>query len=166
MDQYLGEVRAVAFSYAPRGWALCNGQILPINQNQALFALLGTTYGGNGTTTFALPNLQGKTPVHVGPDQVLGSTGGESGHSLTLSEMPLHNHPPMARNQAGDANSPADRAWGLQPDANLYVQVQPATPLNPTSVATVGAGTPHDNWSPYLVINFIIALTGIFPSRN
>jgi microcystin-dependent protein len=164
---YLGEIRAVTFNFAPKGWALCNGQLLAINQNQALFSLLGTTYGGNGTTNFALPNLQNRVPLHVSSTHILGQAAGEAQHTLTVAEMPVHAHVPAARKANGDNPSPAGRAWGLTPVDQTYAPAgSPLVAMSGAAVANAGGGQAHQNWPPYLVINFVIALQGIFPSRN
>jgi microcystin-dependent protein len=165
---FLGEVKIVSFNFAPKGWALCNGQQLPINQNQALFSLLGTMYGGNGSTTFALPNLQGRTPIHIGQSFIEGQAGGEQAHTLNMSEMVAHTHPPMGTNTAANLGTPSGNFWasGLQ---QVYFNPPPATPLTAmaaTAISNVGGSQAHQNMSPYLVLNFVIALTGIFPSRN
>lgn len=163
-DPYLGEIRVFSFNFAPRGWALCNGQLLPINQNQALFALLGTTYGGNGQTTFALPNLQGRTPIHVGNGFVQGQSGGEQAHTLVSSEMPAHTHPGVGSSAAADQGSPANALWAAT-GSNAY-SASPNATMNPAAVGSVGGNQPHDNMSPYLTLSFCIALQGLFPSRN
>jgi microcystin-dependent protein len=164
---YLGEIRAVSFTFAPKGWAMCNGQLLPINQNQALFSLLGTTYGGNGTTTFALPNLQARVPLHMSAAHVLGESGGEAQHTLTSTEMPAHTHAAIARAANGDNPSPAGRAWGLQPADQTYaVATSPLVAMSAQSIGSAGGAQPHPNWPPYLVLNFVIAVAGIFPSRS
>lgn len=161
---YLGEIRVVTFNFAPRGWALCNGQLLPINTNQALFSILGTTYGGNGTTTFALPNLQGRTPVKFGNGFNLGEKGGEVSHTLIYQEMPAHTHQAVGSGMAADKSSPQGGLWAVTA-ANAYSATANVT-LHPASVSNAGGSQPHSNLSPYLVLNFIIALTGIFPTRN
>lgn len=161
---YLAEIRIVSFGFAPKGWALCNGQLLPINQNQALFALLGTTYGGDGRVTFALPNLQGRVPFHAGNSLVLGESAGETSHTLTLQELPAHTHPMFATSAPGSQADPAGNLWagGNQP---AYTS-SPGTAMNPASVQPTGGGQPHENMPPYTALNFVIALQGIFPSQN
>jgi len=162
---YLGEVRIVSFNFAPRGWAACNGQLLSINQNQALFAILGTTYGGNGVETFALPNLQGCTPMHFGPGFNLGQVGGEATHTLNISEIPAHTHTPQASSAMNTlAGITGGNRWGAS-GANPYAATSNAAMLS-ASIQPAGGGQPHENMPPYLVLNFIIALEGIFPTPN
>jgi microcystin-dependent protein len=163
-EPFLSEIRIMSFGYAPRGWAMCNGQLLPINQNQALFSLLGTTFGGNGQTNFALPDLRGNVPIHVGQGFVLGDKGGQQAHTVTMSEMPTHVHLVQASSTAGDSASANNTVfanalnnWG--PPNNL-------TTLEPSSVSNVGGSQAHVNMQPFLVLNFCIALQGIFPSPN
>jgi microcystin-dependent protein len=163
-EPFLSEIRIMSFGFAPRGWALCNGQLLPINQNQALFSLLGTTYGGNGQTNFALPNLQGRTPIHTGNGHLLGEVGGEQAHTLSISEMPTHTHLANASTANGDTNFANGNV--LAAAANLYAAPSNLTTLNPTSVANVGGSQAHLNMQPFLTLTFCIALQGIFPSRN
>ena len=163
-EPFLGEIRLVSFNFPPKGWAQCNGQLLPINQNQALFALLGTTYGGNGQTNFALPDLRGRTPVHFGPGVTLGQKAGAEAHTLTLGELPQHTHAANASAADGDTPVASDTVFasfnnGYRADGGLRA-VQPAT------VSSVGGGQPHTNMQPYLVLDYIIALQGIFPSQN
>jgi len=160
---YLAEIRIFSFNFAPKGWALCNGQILPINQNQALFALLGTTYGGNGQTTFALPNLQGRVPIHMGGGFVLGQIGGENAHTLILSELPAHNHVSVGSSAAPDQGNPTGNLWAA---GNAAYNTTPNTTMNPASITAIGGNQPHENRSPFLTLNFCIALQGIFPSQN
>src|SRR5919205_757950 len=165
---FLGEIKIVSFNFAPKGWAQCNGQQLPINQNQALFALLGTTFGGNGQTTFALPDFRGRVPVHFnsGPGgPTLGQAAGESVHTLTISEMPQHLHFAQGYSQAGDQPAPTSNVIGQFVGAYSSVP-QNLVALNAASVTNVGGSQPHENRMPYLVLNFIIALQGIFPSHN
>ncbi len=161
---YLSEIRIMSFNYPPKGWAQCNGQTMAINQNAALFALLGTTYGGNGTTTFALPNLQGRVPIHMGNGFVLGQLGGEAAHTLLTSEMPAHTHTPVGNSNNASAPSPAGNLWAAQ-SSGAY-ETSSNTSLNPASITNTGGSQPHDNMSPYLVLNFCIALQGIFPSQG
>ncbi|MFC6356146.1 phage tail protein [Luethyella okanaganae] len=162
-EPFIGEIRMVSFNYAPKRWALCNGQLLPIAQNQALFSLLGTYYGGNGQTTFALPDLRERIPLHVGAGFIQGQTGGEAAHVLTIDELPSHAHGAVAATTA-DAISPSNAYWA-GPRKPAYGP-NPGTPLAAASLASSGGGQPHNNLPPYLVVNFAIALTGIFPSRN
>lgn len=165
---FLSEIKMISWNYPPKGWAFCNGQTLMINQNQALFALLGTTYGGNGVTTFQLPNLQGRVPVMLSNTIPLGDRGGESSHTLIGSEMPAHVHSPKGVNSAPTTNSPANATLS-QPSTvvgNLYGAATGATGLAPQAIANAGGSQPHPNEQPYLVINFVIALVGIFPSRS
>jgi microcystin-dependent protein len=162
---FLSEIKIMSFSFAPKGWAQCNGQLLPINQNQPLFAILGTTYGGDGRTTFGLPNLQGRTPVHFGDGISLGEMGGEAAHTLNVSEMPTHTHAVYATTSVGDSPIPAGNLLG-EAD-NLYAPLANPTSLQGSTVSiSVGANQPHNNLQPYLVLNFCIALQGIFPTQN
>jgi microcystin-dependent protein len=161
---FLGEVKLVGFGFAPRGWALCDGQIMPINQNQTLFALLGTTYGGNGSTTFGLPDLRGRTPIHMGEGFKTGQKGGAEGVALDVATMPAHPHPAMGTTAAGTQPLPADAV--LAATNNLYRQPTTLTPLHPGTVGNTGGGQAHNNMQPFLTLNFAIATSGIFPSRN
>ena len=166
-EPFMAEIKVISFNFAPKGWALANGQLLPINQNQALFSILGTTYGGDGMTNFALPNLQGRMPVHAGNGIVLGEQGGEASHTLVASEMPVHTHSAGAHGGTGGApaGTPVGNTWNYNSTQQPYSGTANTT-MNPAAVASVGGGQPHDNTSPYLVLNFVIALTGIFPSRS
>lgn len=162
------------FNFAPRGFALCDGQILPINQNQALFSLLGTTYGGDGRTTFALPDLRGRTPFHVGAppgggNLSLGQRGGEEQHTLSVLEIPAHGHQLRASSGAANQTTPVNNSLAVASNTNAYSDQPNATMANtPPNIAVANAGESqgHENRSPYLVVNFVIALQGIFPSRN
>jgi microcystin-dependent protein len=164
INQFLGQLILAPFGFAPRGWAQCNGQIMAINQNQALFALLGTFFGGNGVQTFALPNLQGRTPIGMNDAFPIGANGGEAQHTLTQSEVPSHSHNLQAATTGANGNSPtgAILAGG---GANIFVPSANLKAMFPQNLATVG-GQFHENRQPYLVMNWCIALTGIFPSRN
>jgi microcystin-dependent protein len=171
-EPFLGEIKIISWNFPPKGWAFCNGQLLPINQNQALFSILGTTYGGNGQTNFALPDFQGKSPYHVGPNlSVQGQKGGEEAHTLTQAEMAAHNHVPMASSTAGNLVFPAALSPVVQHNTWASSAVNPYAgtsngAMNPAAVSNTGGSQAHNNLQPYLVLNFIIALQGIFPSRN
>jgi microcystin-dependent protein len=161
---FMGEVRIFSFGFAPKGWATCDGQLLPINQNQALFSLLGTMYGGNGQTNFALPDLRARVPIHLGQGFVQGQNGGEQSHTLTLNEMTMHQHAAVGTTLNADSPIPAGNFLGAA--NNMYTPPANLTPLHPTSISTVGGSQPHENEQPYLTLNLCIALQGIFPSRN
>ena len=161
---FLSEIRIMSFGFAPRGWAQCNGQLLPINQNQALFSLLGTTYGGDGRTTFGLPNLQSRTAIHRGAGFSLGQSGGEQTHVLTVGEEPTHTHTATGTTTAGDSPIPTGNYLGAAD--NMYAPLANATTLHPTTVSNAGGSQPHDNMQPYLVLNACIALQGAFPTQN
>ena len=163
-EPFLSEIRIMSFGFAPKGWALCNGQLLPINQNQALFALLGTTYGGDGRVTFALPNLQGNVPIHRGGGHALGEHGGEQAHTLSAAELPLHGHALLGADNPATTNVPTNDYLGQQ--ANIYGPATNLTALAPSEIGNTGSGQPHENMQPFLVLNFCIALQGIFPSQN
>jgi len=163
---FLGEIKIIAWNYAPKSWAFCNGQQLPINQNQALFSLLGTMYGGNGQTTFALPDFRGKIPVHVGDGFTQGQTGGQYAHTVTQSEMPAHNHFMQVSNNTSSTQNPSTGVILGKSVANSFGGLSPAVTMNAGSITNTGGSQPHENKQPFLVLNFIIALQGIFPSRN
>lgn len=163
-EPFLSEIRIMSFGYAPRGWAMCNGQLLPINQNQALFSLLGTTFGGNGQTNFALPDLRGNVPIHVGQGHTLGEKGGQQSHTITMSEMPTHVHFVNASSTVGD--SAAANNTLLANALNNFGPPNSLVNLEPSSVTAVGGSQAHQNMQPFLVLNFCIALQGIFPSPN
>jgi microcystin-dependent protein len=163
-EPFLGELKIISWNFPPKGWAFCNGQLLPINQNQALFSILGTTYGGDGMRTFGLPNLQGRTPMHVGNGIVLGELGGENTHTLNISEIPAHTHVPSASTNTSTSASPGGNSWGNAGLASY--STSPNAAMSPTAVTVTGGNQPHENTQPYLVLNIIIALQGIFPSQN
>lgn len=162
---FMAEIKIVSFGFAPKGWAACNGQFLPINQNQALFSLLGTTYGGNGQTTFALPDLRSRTPIHVGQGFTEGQAGGQEQHTITMTEMPQHTHLITAQNGVGGPTTPAGNILSKAP-ANIYGPATALVPMNAVSAGVAGGSQPHENRQPYLVLNMVIALQGIFPSQN
>jgi len=164
-EPFLSEIKIVSFNFPPKGWALCNGQLLPINQNQALFALLGTTYGGNGQTNFALPNLRGRVPIHMGSGHNLGEAAGTTAVTINIQQLPTHTHALNANTSTGNATTPNATLLAKAP-ANTYGPAASLAAMNPQSVTNVGGSQPHNNMMPYLVLNFIIALQGIFPSRN
>jgi microcystin-dependent protein len=170
---YLSEIRIFAFNFAPKGWAMCNGQLLPINQNQALFALLGTTYGGDGRVNFALPNLQGRVGIHQGTapsgsNYLLGQTGGEEKHTLLITEMPAHGHAVGANSIAANSDSPTNAfpASTAATGGNSYSNANDGTTMNPGVISPTGGSQAHTNLQPYLTLNYCIALQGIFPSQN
>ena len=165
-DPFVAEIRIFPFNFPPKGWAFCNGQFLPINQNQALFALLGTTYGGNGQTTFALPNLQGRLPIHFGSGHTLGEAAGTSAVTLNVGQMPTHNHNPLASNADGALATPVGNYWGSNSERPYSASLSNLVAMSPSGVSNTGGSQPHNNMMPYLVLNFCIALQGIFPSRN
>lgn len=164
-EPFLSEIKIVSFANTPQGWAKCNGQFMPINQNQALFSLLGTTYGGNGQTTFALPNLQGRIPIHFGNGHILGEAAGSSAVTITQQTMPQHLHFLMVRNVNAD-NPEGSNAFLAQTNNAYHAPDGNLTTLNPASISSVGGSQAHTNQMPYLVLNFLIALQGIFPSQN
>lgn len=166
-EPFLSEIRIMSFNFAPKGWAMCNGQFLPINQNQALFSLLGTTFGGNGQTTFALPDVRGRTPIHVGSGHTLGEQGGEQAHTLKISELPTHTHVMNGNSLDANLDTPASNTTLAKAAIDLYRTL-------PTALATMDAGVvgntggsqAHLNMQPFLTLTFCIALQGIFPSPN
>jgi microcystin-dependent protein len=164
-EPFLSEVRIMSFVFAPKGWALCNGQLLPINQNQALFSLLGTTFGGDGRVNFALPDLRGRVPIHVGSGHTLGEKGGEQAHTLSISEIPTHTHVANGTTNAADTNTPSNTTLlGIVNDA--YGDPANLQALAPGEITNVGGSQAHLNMQPFLTLSFCIALQGIFPSPN
>jgi|SRR5438105_1300266 len=163
-EPFLSEIRIFSFNFAPKGWALCNGQLLPINQNQALFSLLGTTYGGDGRVNFALPDLRGRVPTHMGSGLTLGERAGEQAHTLSISELSTHTHTANASSTNGDTPFAANNV--LAAALNVYTGASNLTTLNPTEITNVGGSQAHENMEPYLTLNFCIALQGIFPSQT
>ena len=173
-DPFVAEIRMFGFNFAPTGWAQCNGQLLPISQNTALFSLLGTYYGGDGKSTFALPNLQGSTPVHAGQgnglsEYFLGQQGGSQFTTLLISEIPFHNHALMGANETGEQKTLANNAALVNAaGGNIYQTNTSAnlTQFNPQAVSIAGGSLPHNNMQPYLTVNFCIAMQGVFPPRG
>jgi microcystin-dependent protein len=167
-EPFLSEIRLMSFSFPPKGWALCNGQLLPINQNQPLFALLGTTYGGDGRVNFGLPNLQGMTPIHMGQGFTLGQRGGEQAHTLSISEIPTHIHAVNVRNDTSATVNTPSSSVGLAGSIASQIYGPPTNPVtfSPSAVSTVGGSQAHLNMQPFLTLSFCIALQGIFPSQN
>ena len=176
---FLSELKIVSFNFAPKGWALANGQLLPINQNQALFSLLGTTYGGNGQTNFALPNVRGRVPIHTGSGHTLGEAAGASAVTLNIQQLPAHTHVMNARDVEADTSASAlpptnnvfaqafaVQAGNVKQPVNRYATGNPTATMNPAMLQGVGGSQPHTNQMPSLVLNYIIALQGIFPSQN
>lgn len=163
---FLGEIKIISFNYAPQGWAFCNGQFLPINQNQALFALLGTTYGGNGQTTFALPDLRDRVPIHRGAGFTQGQRAGDFTHTLTTNEMPQHTHQVLATNEQQNTIVPGNTTLFANVAPSEIYSGTSSQPMNTQMVTNTGGSQPHQNTQPTLVLNFCIALQGIFPSQN
>jgi len=168
-EPFLAEIRMMGFNFAPRGWAFCDGQILPINQNQSLYSLLGTTYGGDGRTTFALPDLRSRTPLHTGAGHRLGEKAGAETVSLSIAQIPNHTHTAMASSEVGNTSSPDRALLGAESGDDLAYAVPQGgftTSLRPGTVLNAGSGQAHNNMQPYAAIHFCIAIQGLFPSRN
>jgi microcystin-dependent protein len=163
-NPFLSEIRLMSFVFAPKGWALCNGQLLPINQNQPLFSLLGTTYGGDGRVNFALPDLRSRVPIHMGSGHTLGERGGEQAHTLSISEIPTHVHTAFGTTDNATAAPPTANL--LATAANLYTGAANFTSLDPSTISNAGGSQAHLNMQPFLTLSFCIALQGIFPSQN
>ena len=167
-NPFIGEIRMFAGSFAPAGWALCNGQPMPISENEALFTLIGTTYGGDGQETFNLPNLQSRVPMHIGSGVVLGETSGVESVTLTVTQTPTHSHPLLGSTALGSSTTPQNAVLAQDniAGADLYIEDSPTANMAATAIVPVGGSQPHDNMQPYLVINFIISLFGVFPPPN
>lgn len=165
-EPFLSEIRIMSFGFPPKGWALCDGQLLPINQNQGLFSLLGTTYGGDGRVNFGLPNLQGRVPIHMSSGHTLGERGGEQAHTLTISEIPTHTHVLNGSSDAGTLIIPTGNLSGSSPSQTYQAPDNNLVAMAPGSIANVGGSQAHLNMQPFLVLNFSIALQGIFPSQT
>ncbi len=162
-EPFLSEIRIMSFVFAPKGWALCNGQLLPINQNQALFSLLGTTFGGDGRVNFALPDLRGRTPIHVGGSHTLGERGGEQAHTLSIAELPTHTHVFNVNSGTGNATTPVGAVLAKAP-SNTYGPPSSLVSMNAGASLNTGGSQAHLNMQPFLTLSFCIALQGIFPS--
>jgi len=165
-DPYIGEIRMFGGNFAPAGWSFCEGQLLPIDQFEALFNLIGTTYGGDGQSTFALPDLRGRVPVHQGNGFVLAETGGAETVTLTTQQIPAHSHPMTASSNNATSANGGGRVLAQTPTYTPYYAETPTSPMAPSSVGAVGGNQPHENFQPYLCISFIISLFGIFPSQT
>jgi microcystin-dependent protein len=171
---YMGEIKIISWNFPPKGWAFANGQFLPINQNQALFSLFGTQFGGNGQTTFALPDMRGRAPIHMGQGFIIGQAGGEEFHTLTQSELSAHNHFMQASQTTADSTNIRTPPPNLVPNilaanqGNMFATDVSggAVAMQPPTISNYGGSQPHENRQPYLVLNFIVALQGVFPSRN
>ncbi|MBE0611631.1 MAG: phage tail protein [Dehalococcoidia bacterium] len=163
---YVGEIRMFAGNFPPAGWLFCDGQLLPISENETLFQLIGTTYGGDGQSTFGLPDLRGRAPVHYGNGLILAEQGGAESVALTVNQIPAHSHPLLASAGPGNGNNPGGNVTGESAAVKLYVSETPTADLNPQAVGSVGGSQPHENMQPFLCISFIISLFGIFPSAT
>jgi microcystin-dependent protein len=163
---YVGEIRMFAGNFAPAGWQFCEGQLLPISENETLFNLIGTTYGGDGQSTFALPDLRGRLPLHQGNSFILAETGGAEEITLTVSQIPAHSHPLLGTSNPGQESQPDGKVLARNTGIDSYLQDPGQTPLNPSSVTSTGGSQPHTNFQPYLCIDFIISLFGIFPTST
>jgi microcystin-dependent protein len=165
---YVGEIRMFAGNFAPAGWMFCEGQLLPISENETLFQLIGTTYGGDGQSTFALPDLRGRLPIHQGNGFILAETGGAEQITLTVQQIPAHSHPALCSINTATGTSPSNNLLSAPPDVNTlpYGKDAPIGALNPVSISTIGGSQPHNNFQPYLCVDFIISLFGIFPSQT
>jgi microcystin-dependent protein len=171
-NPYIGEIRMFGGSFAPAGWMFCDGSLLPISENDALFTLIGTTYGGDGQETFALPNLQGRIPVHMGQgpnissNYILGETGGVEEVTLTVNQIPSHNHPMLATSNVSNAPVATGNLIGQSTKVDTFIDVNPTNAMNPGSIGPAGGSQPHENLMPYLCISFIISLFGVYPTQS
>src|SRR5262249_13690651 len=167
---YVGEIRIFAGNFAPQGWAFCDGSLIPIAENPTLFQLIGTTYGGDGQSTFALPDLRSRVPIHAGTDAgrtfTLGETGGAETETRTTTQIPAHSHVPQANSGAGNQSSPANGVWASPSTGTIYSNVAPTLTMDPAAAGMAGGSQPHDNMMPFLVVNFILSLFGVFPSQT
>jgi len=163
---FVGEIRMFAGNFAPAGWMLCDGQLLPISENDTLFNLIGTTYGGDGQSTFALPDLRGRVPLHQGNGSVLAETGGAETITLTVSQVPAHSHPLVGATSITNDTSPANNVVAQSNTLDPYQSTAGGSPMAAQSISSVGGSQPHDNFQPYLCINFIISLFGIYPTQS
>lgn len=163
---FIGEIRMFAGNFAPVGWAFCNGALMPIAENDALFTLIGTTYGGDGQETFALPNLQSRIPVHVGPGFALGQAAGVESVTLTTSQIPAHSHVPQCFSTGGNQSKPDGGVWASSSPATYYASAAPSATMDPAAISSTGGSQPHDNMVPFLAVNFILSLFGVFPSQT
>ncbi len=163
---YVGEIRMFGGNFAPAGWMFCEGQLLPISENETLFNLIGTTYGGDGQSTFALPDLRGRLPIHFGNSFILAQTGGAEEITLTVQQIPSHSHPFLASKDAGDQGNPGNNIVAQNTAVQLYFEDVPNVNTGPNAIAPVGGSQPHSNFQPYLCVDFIISLFGIFPSQT
>jgi microcystin-dependent protein len=168
-DPFLGEIKMVGFNFAPRQWAMCNGQLLPLMQNQALFSLLGTMYGGDGRTTLGLPDMRSRVPVHMTTNYYQGKMSGAENVTLTLDQMPVHTHSFLGTSEIATKSNPGtnmDRTLGTEDNESFYAAPANVTPMNPNGISSAGGGSAHPNIQPCLAVNFVIALTGLYPSRS
>jgi len=161
---YVGEIRMFAGNFAPAGWMFCEGQLLPISENETLFQLIGTTYGGDGMSTFALPDMRGRLPIHQGNDFILAETGGAEEITLTVSQIPAHSHSLLASGELAQQSNPANRLLARSTNSDPYASDPPTIALSAQAIGSIGGNQPHTNFQPYLCVNFIISLFGIFPS--
>src|ERR1044071_9591944 len=163
---YVGEIRQFAGNFAPAGWMFCEGQLLPISENETLFQLIGTTYGGDGQSTFALPDLRGRIPIHMGNGFTLAETGGVESVTLTVQQIPAHSHPFLGSASPGTTSTPQTSVLAKTTSGFLYINEHPTSQMAATSIGSTGGSQPHNNFQPYLCVDFIISLFGIFPSQT